>query len=113
MAHNNPIKLGFKKKDLEKKGRKINHVHPIRFLGTVFSDPYLKGCMKDIRESYFKWHGFVDGYSVRMEEEHDKGNLLPYVNSFCQIVNGNPDQVRAFIMKRDWEGLMRYLVRLD
>jgi len=118
MANNNLIVLGFKKSDLEKKGNKINHVHPLRFLGTVFSDPYLKSCMKEIRTSYFKWNGFFDGpsgngFAHRMEQEYNRNNLLPYVAGFSQAVKGNPDQIRAYIQKRDWEGLVKYLIKGD
>lgn len=116
IANSNLIALGFKKGDLEEKGRKINHVHPLRFLGTVFSDPYLKSCMKEIRSSYFKWNGFfegssIQGFSNRMDQEYKRNNLLPYIVGFSQAVNANPDQVRVYIQKRDWEGLVRYLIK--
>lgn len=118
IANSNLIALGFKKGDLEEKGHKINHVHPLRFLGTVFSDPYLKSCMKEIRTSYFKWNGFFEGssgqgFSNRMDQEYKRNNLLPYVAGFSQAVNANPDQIRVYIQKRDWEGFVKYLLKGD
>lgn len=111
MANHNVIKLALKKKDMEKKGRKINHVHPLRFLGTIFSNPYLRECMREVRDSYFKWEGFLGGVKGRMEEEYSQNNLLLYVQGFSQSVKANPDQVRMYLQKKDWEGLCKYLVK--
>jgi hypothetical protein len=113
IAENNPIALGFKKSDLEAKGKKINHVHPLRFLGTVISNPDLKACLKEIRTSYFKWWGFMDGLSNRLEQEYARNNLLPYVAGFAKALNANPDTVRSYIQKKDWEGLVKYLLKVD
>ncbi len=110
VANNNPIKLAFKKNDLERKGQKVNHVHPLKFLGTIFSDPHLKACMTEIEDSYFKWNGFIGGLAGRMNEEYTRNNLLPYIQGFCQAVKANPEKVREYVLKRDWEGLVRYLL---
>src|SRR6185437_8394013 len=101
MATNNPISLGIKKSDLEKKGKKILHVHPLRFLGTILADPYLKGCLKEIRTSYFKWNGFMDGLAPRLDQEMARQNLFPYLSGFCQAVKANPEQVKVYAQKRD------------
>lgn len=116
VANTNVLKLAIKQGDLEKKGKKVQGVHPLKFLGTIFANPFLKSCMREIEDSYFKWDGFVygpsgnDGLANRLSLESDKNNMLPYLPGFCQAVKANPDAVRSYIQKRDWEGLVRYLI---
>lgn len=114
LATNNPISLGLKKSDLEKKGKKINHVHPLRFLGTILSDPHLKGCLRKIKGTYFQWNAlFVEGLAPRLEQEAARHNVLPYISSFCQVVKANPEQVRVYVLKRDWDGMIKYLLKVE
>jgi len=110
MANTSTIMLPFYKDQLEDLGRRINHVHPLRFIGTIFADPYLKQCMATVRDSYFKWRGFLDGFSRRIEEEHSRDNVLPYILGFCKLVKADPDQVRILIQKRNWEGFVLFLI---
>ena len=112
MATNNLAKLLVRKSEMEKRGKRINHIHPMRFLGTIFSNLHLKKCMADVMDSFFKWDGFMSGLAPRLEEEHQKDNLLPYIAGFCQAVKANPDQVRFYIQKKKWEELVTYLVKL-
>lgn len=110
MADKNVIQLAWEKKSLEKKGKKINPVHPMRLLGYVFSDPDLKKAMRAIKKSHFKWNGFIDGFSRRMKEEAGRNNLVRHIPGFCEQVGANPDEVRHYIDKHDWEGLARHLL---
>lgn len=110
MAEKNILKLGLMRKTLEKKGRKIHHVHPLRFLGYIFSTPHLKISMQRIKKSHFKWDGFIDGLSKKMREEAHSDNLARYVPGFAQYLQINADQVMDYIAKHDWEGLVYFLL---
>lgn len=110
MARDNVIKLGLKRKSMEKKGRRIRQVHPLRFLGYVFSDPHLHQCMREISRSSFKWNGFIDGYKERIREENAQGNLLRYVHEFAELVHRDENEITRIIHNHDWEGLVRYLL---
>ena len=110
MAHDNVIKLGWKRKTMEKKGKKIRHVHPLRFLSYVFGDHHLHQCMREISRSSFKWNGFIDGMRSRIDEEAAKGGLLPFAHDFAKHLNVDEGRIRHYIEKRDWEGLVRHLL---
>lgn len=110
MAHKNVVQLGWKKKSLEKRGKKIQQVHPLRFLGYVFSDRELSYCMHEIKKSHFKWYGFLDGFCKKMKEESRSNNLAPFVAGFAQHLNVDPATVMSYINKDDFEGLVRYLM---
>lgn len=110
MAEKNIFELAFEKKKMEKKGDSINHVHPLRFIGHIFSSPDLKRNIKRIKKSSFKWDAFMDGFSKRMKTESSQNNLLKYVDGFAKQVNANPEKITYYIQKKDWEGLVRYLM---
>lgn len=111
MAENNVFKLLIEKKRLEQWGDEIYHVHPVRFLGTVFTDPRLIYFMREIRRSSFKWDGFVEGFAERMREEASRNNLVRYVDGFAEAVQRDSVEIYPFFEKADFEGLVKYLLK--
>lgn len=110
MAQNNVFKLLFEKQHLEKLGREINHVHPIRFLGVVFSDPRLVHCMFEIRRSGFKWDGFIDGFSKRFDQEYQANNINAYIPGLANSLKVQANDLMAYVNYNDFEGLVLYLM---
>ena len=110
MAENNVFQLLLDKKSLEKKGKQIRPVHPLRFLGFICADHHLRKCLHSISKNHFKWSSFVDGFKDRMKEESKKGQLLPYVPGFSSQINANPALVEDFINRGDYEGLMKHFI---
>jgi hypothetical protein len=113
LAEKSIIQLGFMQGEMKRKGQLVNHVHPLKFLGTIFTNPHLKTCMKEVRTSYLKWTGFLGGLSGRLEQEYKRGNLMSHVPGFCVATHANPDQVAAFLQKKEWEKLVKYLLKLE
>ena len=111
MADDGVISLGIKKNYLEQLGAEINHVHPLKFLATIFSNPRLKKSMRDVYDSYFKWTGFLGGLTPRLADEAKKGKLNQYAEDFANEVNVPSDKVLQFFEARDWENLVRFLIR--
>jgi len=110
MADNGVFKLLFEKKRLERIGHKISHVHPMRFLGTVFSDPRLVRCMYSIRRSGFKWDGFIDGFSERFKKEIKANNINKYIPGFAEMLDLKQADIQAYVNYKDFEGLVLYLM---
>jgi hypothetical protein len=112
-------KLYFKEDEMTMLGNKVQHVHPLKFLETVLTNPHLKQSMVQVEDSYFKWRGFLNGSSnapgfvARCNREADHNNFAPYIRGFCQVVKAHPEQVRAFIERREWEKLVRFLIKLE
>jgi hypothetical protein len=107
IAEKNILQLAFVKRSVEKKGKKIEHIHPMRFMGYILSSSELRTCLRTIKKSTFKWDAFIDGFSRRMKEEYSNNNLYIYVPGFCQQIGGNQEVVTRYIQKKDWEGLVR------
>ena len=119
VADKNIVQLGWIRSEMEKKGKSVESVHPMRFLGVVFSDPHLKKCMKICNESSFKWDGFLNGsggtrgFWAKMENEHKRNNLIPHVEGFCLAVKANPEEVESIIKNKGWDKLVLYLIYKD
>ncbi|MES2345514.1 MAG: hypothetical protein V4494_06230 [Chlamydiota bacterium] len=111
MAEKNIFSLLFERRDLEKKGKQLDHLHPFRFLGVIFSNHHLRSSMREVKKSTFKWDGFMDGFSARMKEESIRGNLIRYIPGFAEYVGVDPDKVEHYILHHNWEGLVRYLLQ--
>ncbi len=110
MAEKNIVQLALEKRALEKKGKRVNHIHPLRFIGYILSTPYLKEGLKTIKKSSFKWDAFIDGFSKRMREEFSNDNLFPHVSGFANQVVTTSEHVRHYIVRKDWEGLVKSLL---
>lgn len=111
LAENGKLSLLFQhKSDLTHRGVEIAHVHPLRFLGVIFSDPNLKECMKKIFPDYFKrtkfMHDLGEGLNTRME----RGQLEPYLEEFAKEVSVPVELLRSYAQSRDWDGFMDCLI---
>lgn len=122
VAYTNPLLLLPKQGEMKRKGDKINIVHPLRFLGVVFTDHELVKALKKIKENGFKWDGFLtgklsgrDGIAQRLDEEYNSNNFMEYVPGFCRHLGLNAEQeehVRKYCNKKDWGGLILYLMSI-
>ncbi len=110
MGDKNVLQLLFEKKSLERKGRRINHVHPLRFVGYILATPKLKSSLREVKTSTFKWDHFIDGFAKRMKEEASYNNLTPYLPGFVQYVGADLDEVKQYVQRKDWEGLVKSLL---
>ncbi|QZA59401.1 hypothetical protein [Candidatus Rhabdochlamydia porcellionis] len=104
MAEKGLVKLLLERRYLEKKGDQVNYIHPLRFIGYIFSDEKLKNCMRQIKTSRFKWNEFIKGFSRRMDEEYAVDNLTRFIPEFVEQVHPqHPERIEDFIRKKSWE----------
>jgi len=110
MSENNVFQLLFERKYLQRLGKEINHVHPMRFLGTAFSDRRITSAIRNIKRSMFKWDGFIDGFAERLNEEYMANNINQYVDGLAEALRVDKNRMQALINKKDFEGLVIYLM---
>jgi len=112
MAEKSLAQLLLDRKEMEKRGDQIHHVHPLRFVGHVMSDTYLKNCMISFKSNVFKWSNFIDGYAERMREEAARDNLLKHIEGFCDFLKIDKNPVYEIASKGNYEELVVYLLQL-
>ncbi len=111
MARESKGKLLLKATSLYSKGKKIDRVHPLSFLGFVFTHPELPNCMRQIREDTFKWWQFMDGIKKRLAEESNRNGLAPYLSSFCYLLKLDESHVRHLVDKGKWEDFVVFILK--
>lgn len=110
------LKLILKKGELADLGNKVQHVHPLKFLETVLTNPHLKESMVKVMGSIFTREGFLDGsgnapgFVAKCNREAARNNFESYIVGFCQVVKVHPEQVRSLVEKREWEKLVKFLI---
>lgn len=109
MSENGKLGLLFRKGELNRIGAEINHVHPLKFLDTIFSSPELKQCMPNIENDYFKWNGLMDGLGPSLSSKADQGKLDMYLDEFAKTIGVTREEIEPFVKPKDWQGLVRYL----
>jgi len=102
--------LLFKKREMERLGKRVNHVHPMRFISFILADPRLKHYLKDVSTSSFKWDHFIDGLSKRLKEEAAHDNLTPYIAGMAHQLKFDPKRLAAFIQDKDYEGMVKAIL---
>lgn len=69
--------------------------------------------MAEIMGDTLKRMSFMSDYTARLNREFERGNINMYVQGFCLSVKANSDQVRAYINAKQWEKLIKYLIKLN
>ncbi len=111
VAEKGKLSLLFQQSALREKGAQINHVHPMKFLGVIFSDPHLKACMFYIWDDYFKRSNFLSDLSAALDREGDRGKLYPYLADFAKEVGVTLEAIKGHFDTRDWAGLVLFLIQ--
>ncbi|MBS0615284.1 MAG: hypothetical protein JSR58_01875 [Verrucomicrobia bacterium] len=106
------VGLTFAAFEMNRLGDKVRHIHPLRFLGYIFSDPYLKKCMKKAFEKTLVRNEFVKGLSEKFHKEFAQDNVYQLVPGFCKKTGADPDEVNSFIQAYQWQSLVEYLINL-
>lgn len=105
------ISLAFIKSDLEAAGHRIDHLHPLRFLMTVFSDEELKTCIRNIRARAWVWNHFIGGLKDSLTTESSIGNIkVEHVLHFSEQLNISPDLVSDSIFTQTWDEFVDLLI---
>jgi hypothetical protein len=110
MAEKSIWGLLFKKREMERLGKRVNHVHPMRFIGYILAEPRLKRYLKEVSTSSFKWDHFIDGFSKRMKEETARDNVMRYIPGMAHSLKFDPARMAAFIHDKDYDGLVQAIL---
>jgi len=104
------IYLLFNQGHINDLGDEIEHLHPLKFLTSIFCYPHIKRHMPEIYDDYFKRNGFMGGLAPNLSRESEKGKLNQYLGKFAQEIKVPLDKMRPFFDTHNWEGLVEFLI---
>ncbi|HSX26945.1 MAG TPA: hypothetical protein VLE89_08080 [Chlamydiales bacterium] len=106
----------------------ILHVHPFKFLWTIFSNENCKNTLKNIQQKasqkgfingFFDKrakNGFMDGVNEGMKREMDDKNIEPHIADFAASVGTKAEEICDLIeqgkSKENWVALVDHLIAL-
>ena len=91
----------------------ISEVHPFAFLQILKEDPECNKRLPILMGGFrFGWVT-TNGIEKTARKEHEKGNLLPHIDSFTRNMGCDPERVRSYVNedKIDMSGLATYLFK--
>jgi hypothetical protein len=111
LANKNLIDIYIAKPDLEAAGERIDHIHPLRFLMTIFTDEELKVGVRNIRGKGWVWHHFLGGLKDCLGTETQIGNMKDeYIFNFAQIVKIDTKIIVPTITQQKWDDFVDLLI---
>lgn len=100
--------LMFLQSSLEKAGKETESVHPLAFLGYVFSNPELKEKVTKILP--FVWKRFKNDFAKSLNKEAANGGMTEAaIANFASQVGLPESEVAGYVQARDWNGLFTAL----
>ncbi len=89
------------RRSLNETGDRVAHVHPLVFLGFIFSDDELKKAVKEI--DGITWRRFVKGMGESLEKSAKRDNMeKKYVAEFAKEVGIKETLILPSIQNRKW-----------
>lgn len=100
---------------LTKIGAEIEHIHPFRFLLTVFTDEQMKASIQAIERGIFGplvWKKFFDnGLKKSLEYESNRNNLKQeYIDDFSAQIGIDSSIISPAIHNHQWKQLVSILI---
>ncbi len=112
LANKPLLSIALIKSDLEAAGDRIDHLHPLRFLMTVFTDEELKVGIRNIRGRGWVWKHFVGGLKNCMSTESRIGNMCDeHIIHFSDVVQVDPENALELVSTHQWDAFIEYLIR--
>jgi hypothetical protein len=112
----NQLKIGLESSNLKAAGNRIRHLHPLRFLETVFTDEELKVAIRSIPGKTFVDKHFFDpkdGLIGSLDSEYAKGNMPPaFIQDFAKNININVKEIDGLIQQRKWREFIMKLITI-
>ncbi len=98
------------KKELKKRGDRLDHVHPLTFFIGVLSSHCVSDFYSLKHRKGLPLDEFIKGAVESFHDERKHNNISDgQLQIFAQITGRCIHQVRAFANSNDWKGLIRWL----
>lgn len=108
LSSQSAIGLLISKPSLQEAGTHVQEVHPLRFMGFIFSDPELRIAVKRIGS--IPWHQFVAGMEGNFEAASSRNNLSDsMIHDFALQIDQEFSEIQPFFIHHKWANLLNYI----
>ena len=105
------VSLAKSRSSIKKVGDRVEHLHPLRFLMTIFTSEELKAGIHGIRDRSWVWDEFCSGLIDNLKEEFSHQNLKDeYVLDFAERVKIDPNLITPSIHQGQWKQFINILI---
>lgn len=105
------LKIADNKATIRKAGKRVEHIHPLRFLSTVFTDEEMKASFHALVGRSWVWSDFFGGLRDSFESETNNNNMKQeFISDFAATVGIDIALIATVIANRQWEQLINVLV---
>ncbi len=111
LANKSLISIAGHRGALEEAGDRIDHIHPLRFLLTVFSDEELKVGIRNIRGKGWVWGDFVSGIKESLSTEMYNQNMTDaHVLDFASRLGIKAHLITPAVKAGQWDDFIDILI---
>ena len=104
-------KLPLYKKELDAAGDRVDNVHPLRFLETIFNEEEYKVALRVVRKKSWVWNEFITGTKGSFNEDFKIGNLTDnQVLVFSKSVGIDPRLIIPYSRAANWDNFVDTLI---
>lgn len=97
------------KSALKRAGDRIDAVHPLVFLRTIFTDEEMKVSINAMQGRLWVWDEFFSGVNTTLEEEYN--NITPQIiQDFSSKVGVDPNLILPLFEEHNWKQLVKTLI---
>lgn len=111
LANADPITLARKSSELNSAGDRIDAVHPLNFLATVFTNEELKVCIRNLKGNSLVWKKFRDPLVDTLKEEHAQNNVVVFADDFASRLSVNSSVFIEPMQSAQWEKFIDALIK--
>ena len=103
------VRLGIKRKEIERRGNATSGIPITQALGYLFSASGCRADMQKIKKSSLKWKNLASAYAERLKSEHSAGALLPHIEELAKQIDADPKHLRALVEQGDFMAFINAL----
>ncbi|MBA3239030.1 MAG: hypothetical protein H0T62_11880 [Parachlamydiaceae bacterium] len=105
------VTIAKEKSSLEKAGKAVDHVHPLKFLAFIFSTERLKAAIHNLNGRSWVWDKFFKGLKMGLEEEASHNNLLPHIKKFSSSLKIDSKALYLNAEQQRWKEFVNILFK--
>jgi len=114
LAWSNPISIWNKENEMNSAGARIEQVHPLNFLGVIFTNDRLTAGVSAIKERKVPKikSTFYKKLAGSLKEEAGRNNLLPFVDDFAKKIQIDKKKILPVLQTGKYEEFIDLLIEL-